>query len=233
MTQAFRNSRSFDLVDDLLLLLLDEHSGRWRIHPDNADRALCAAALIDLVLNRKVGLADAGRGGSDRLTALDGIPTGRPAADALIALLGRRPLSIRRTIELPAARVRRCVTSELVARGVLQRRRRFRVLPSIAHRCIDPAHLRRLSNQLRTALHSDPPLDRHVVLIVLLYAADAGAAVLGDWDRSDEARAAELAAGLWARPEGRELAHIVHALQLAVAVTNAAVLTGAHCPTFG
>src|SRR3712207_4998999 len=111
------------LAEDLLLLLLDDASGRPVVDGTALDNALAGAILIELVQGGRVseaGPADDAKDG--RLLVRSAVPTGDPVVDdALARLDAKDPVKGQRAVEIIAKKLRGTLLEQLAGRGVLRR----------------------------------------------------------------------------------------------------------------
>ena len=209
------------IVEDLLLCLTGDDTGRLLVSGPEADVGLGGALLVELALRERVTVTP-GRAG--RLTVLDAGPTGEPLLDDALATLtakeGRRPQS---AVTALGRGTRERVYARLVEAGILDadERRLLGLFPSRSWPTAQPAHEEsvraRLAQALGTGTTDDPRL---AALVSLLLAVGALHKVLspeslGLTRRELTARGRGIAEGEWAGRAVRE----------AIAGANAAIMT--------
>ena len=145
------------LAEELALLLLDDDSGDWLVHPAPVRRAVRIALVVELLGRRRLALEESGELSSDLPATTGGDPLLERVAAAVV---GQRPQQLRR----PPRREVREVLSRLRDQGALRRGRvrRGRHLPGPASR---EGSLR---DRLLRVLREDRLADRHTALLVAL-----------------------------------------------------------------
>lgn len=205
------------LAQDLLLLLLDDESGKIPASLVAVDKGLAGAVLVELAM---LGVADvAGEGDAvkpGRIVVRDGPGAEHPVLLAALGTLrekeGRKPDQVLGTL---AKGLRDRLVDGLVADGVL-RREKHKVLglfPTRRLPAADPAHQAKVRADIRAVLLGDrEPDQRTGPLIGLLSALDAVTKVVDVPDkRTANKRAKEIAKGQWAAAAVRKAVAAVHA----------------------
>jgi hypothetical protein len=215
------------LAEDLLLLLLDDSSGRPVTDGTKLDHALAGAVLLELTLRGKVDVAAPGEDvRKGRLVVRDESPTGEPILDHGLSIVddreGSKPANVLGKL---AKGLRERLLAGLADRGVI-RQEKGRVLgifPTTRWPAEDSTHensLRAtLSGVLVQGLTPDP---RTGALVSLLAAIDVVPKVVDAPDRKAvRRRAKEISEGAWA----------AEAVKKAVAAVNAATMAAVTAAT--
>ena len=192
------------LAEDLLLLFLDDETGKLEGWAAYADTALGGALLVELATSGAVEIRT-GQGplGGDRVVTTQ---TADPQDELLITALGMIQEKERRSTEVVnrlAKGVRDDLCERLAARGILQRQegRILGIFPRTTWPMADSRH----EEQVRTRLHDAlvrqmDPDERTAALVALLHAAGFAHRVVRDEAlpaRAIKQRAKEIADGNW------------------------------------
>jgi hypothetical protein len=221
------------LAEDLLLLLLDDSTGKPVTDGTRIDHALAGAVLLELALSRRVDIAEANQAEvkKGRLVYLDPSPTGESVLDDALASLadkhGKKPEN---TLGPLGKGLRTRLLDNLAVRGILRRDegRILGIFPTTRWPADDSRH----EHALRAKLHDVlvvglTPDDRTGALISLLSAIDCLPKVVDAPNRRAlKRRGKEVAEGAWA----------AEAVRRAVAAVNAAAtaaITAATVSTYG
>lgn len=217
------------LAEELLLLLLDDDTGRIRVSA--ADKGLAGAVLIELALLERMAVAakdDTVRAG--RLVLRPGPAPAHPvlvdALDVLSTREGRKPDHVLDTL---AKGLRERLVDGLLEAGIL-RRERHKVLglfPTERLPAQDTAHETMVRQRVLAALDGGRPDERVAALTALLSALDAVTTVFDVPDkRFARRRAKEIAEGQWAAAAVRRAVEDVYAVTIAAvtAATTAATV---------
>lgn len=208
------------LPEDLMLLFINEQSGKLLADSSSVENALAGAVLIELVNSGRVAFEPNGK----KLQVAD--PT--PLRDALLQeSLSRfdRPMKPQRAVERLRKKLRDNVIARLVDRGVIrvETKKVFGIFPTKSYMITNEAvvgEVRRVVGDV--ALGYRGPDARSGALITLLHAVKATHKVFKGDKREITKRAKEIAAGNWA---GEAVRRAVEAIQ--VAVTGAAAAAAA------
>ncbi|SDS95030.1 GOLPH3/VPS74 family protein [Actinopolymorpha singaporensis] len=215
------------LAEDLLLLLVDDSTGRPVTDGTKLDHALAGAVLLELTLRGKVDVAGPGEDvRKGRLVVRDESPTGEPVLDQGLSILdareGSKPANVLGRL---AKGLRDRLLAGLADRGVL-RQEKGRVLgifPTTRWPAEDSSH----ENSLRVTLsdvlvQGRTPDARTGALVSLLAAIDVVPKVVDAPDRrAVRRRAREISEGAWA----------ADAVKKAVAAVNAATMAAVSAAT--
>ncbi|HEX6343407.1 GOLPH3/VPS74 family protein [Umezawaea sp.] len=205
------------LAEDLLLLLLDDDTGRLITDGTSTDHALAGAVLVDLVNAGRV----AEEGG--KLHVMDTALLDEPVLEAGLARLAEKaPAKPQRAVEVMTKNVRETVLEALAGRGLI-RQDKDRVLGLFPRRtwpAVDSAHEDSVRADLTAALvGGERATERAGALIALLHAIGVVPKVVQGDRKALKARAGEISEGDWS---GVAVRRAVRAVQ--AAVTAAAVV---------
>jgi hypothetical protein len=203
------------IAEELLLLCLDEESGRGRLGRDRLEPALAGALIAELALRERVGVTAPGSGWSAwkrrRVTVIDLTPTDDVELDrALEAVAAAEGRPVRDLVSSGSSRrlskgLRDRLLERLTAAGVLDERA-GKVLGFLP-RTTWPARDRSAEDEVRRRLHAAlvaglTPSERTVTLVALLQVTGALTKVLEVDDRKAlKARAKALTEGDWVAQE--------------------------------
>lgn len=211
------------LAEDLLLLALDDESGKAIVDGVTLPRALAGAVLLELALDNVVVLDEEGaRGKKGRVVVGDTAPTDPVLADAVARLDGRKPMKPTAAIEKLSKNIQDIVVARVVANGWV-REERGKVLglfPTRRWPAVDESHERQVRAELRSVLADGlTPSPRTAALISLLSATKMAPKIFADADKKQiTKRAKEIAEGEWA---GKAVRQAVDAVNTAVIVAVA------------
>jgi Golgi phosphoprotein 3 (GPP34) len=219
------------IADDLLLLLLDDQTGKPRIDRTRLDYALAGAVLLELALDHRI---DVLRGPHRRAAVVVGIDSHRiddEILDEALLQAGERPRRADRLVPVVSKGLRRRLLARAQRNGHLRRehRRILGLLPVERWRAVDPTRAQELSRRLRSVLVDGAPPDlRGTALITLLASVDAASQVVGSLQPAEReaarSNARRIGQGAWAAEAVRRA---VEAVQTAVAAgTVGAVVAG-------
>jgi hypothetical protein len=210
------------LVEDLLLLLMDNATGKAVLDRTRLERALAGAVLVELAMAER--LAPAPPGGDvkpGRIVVRDAAPLGDGLLDEALARLAGKPSRPARAVEKLVKGLRQAVLTRLVEAGLVreEHRRVLGVFPTTAWPALRPEHEARVRSALRAVLVDGVAPDaRTAALVALLTAVDAVPKVLPVADRRALVRRARaVAQGDWA---GRAVREAVDAINAAVVVVT-------------
>jgi Golgi phosphoprotein 3 GPP34 len=191
----------FSLAEDLLLLLLDDESGKSVVDGSRRDHAIAGAVLVDLARLGRVSPAEAGDDAKKGYAVVRGSgTTGDPVLDAALAKLAEKPVKMDRAVELFAKNSTDAVLDRLVERGLVRREEtKLLGFKRKSWPAVDVEHEGEVRRQIDAAvLRGEQPDERTGCLITLLHVTDAITKVV-DGDKSKvKARAKEIAESDWA-----------------------------------
>jgi hypothetical protein len=218
------------IAEDVLLLLLDERSGKVR-DGEHLDVVLGGAVLAELALARAVTVPDRAWFFHRRVAETGDNCTDDEILQAAVELVGRQTMSAPDLVKALGKAHRAAIFARLLERGlVTAREERFLgVIRRTRFPAADRAQVHVLRMELESALlHGQQPTARTAAVIGVLSAIDALPRVIDRRGRSKNdirRRAREIAAGDWAAESVRDA---VRAAQAAIiAATTAAAAAGA------
>lgn len=198
------------IAEELLLLSLDNKTGRAAVGTEKLDPALGAAVLVELALAERITVAgDAeGRRQRGRVSVTFTTPTDHPVLDDALTYVqaheGKKMASLIRPMAWqPMFKgLRPLLLNRLAAAGVLseQQGRALGIFPLTTWPTVDDTPENAIRARIRSALvDGTTPTERTVALIALLHATGQVARTLPDQDKKTvQRRAKELAQGDWA-----------------------------------
>lgn len=221
------------LAEDILLLLLDDASGKPPVDGTRLDRVLAGGLLLELALaGRVTPAAEGAEAKPGRLVVRDGAPTGDELLDRTLHRLAEgRAVKPARAVEQLTKGLRSELLTRLAGQGLLreERGRILGIFPTTTWPAIDTARETGLRAELSEVLLSGvEPTQRTAALVSLLSAVDAGAKVVAAADRrAVKRRAREIAEGEWAGAAVRKAVDAVNAAVVVAAVVASTAATTA------
>lgn len=216
------------IAEDLLLLLLNDQTGKALVDSTSLDRVLAGGLLVELALTGQIAPAAEGEAVKKGRLVVRDAATSDEMLDRTLTRLATKPVKPERAVEQLTKGLRKELLTRLAGAGLLreQRGRALGIFPTTSWPAIDVTHETQLRAELTEVLEADrPPSERTAALVSLLAAVDAAAKVIGATDkRAVKRRAKELAAGEWA---GAAVKRAVDSVNAAVAVAVVASTTGA------
>ena len=211
------------IADDLLLILLDDDTGRPRVDATRLDYALAGAVLLELAVDGRIDVLP-GRPRKAPVVVVNPQATEDELLDGALRQVGERRRAAPKLVPVLSKGLRR----RLIARGERSGRlrgERTRILGLIPVERFPAADTRRRSEVLQrlhaVLLGGASPDPRTSALIAVLAAVGAADMVVGPLPRGErkavKRRASEISEGAWA----------ADAVQKAVAAVQAAVAAGA------
>lgn len=222
------------LAEDVLLLLLDDASGKARVDRTRLDLALAGGVLLDLTTLGRVDVAAEGEQvKAGRLVVRDTSTTGDEVLDEGLRRIGAmRPKKAEGALPALAKGLRQNLLDRFVERGIVRadEGRVLGIFPTHSWPAIESDHERQVRAALRDVLVvGRTPLPREAALVSLLQAIDQVPKVLGDVGmaaRDLRRRAKEISEGGFADVAVRKAVDAVNAA-MTVAVMTAVVAGGA------
>ena len=214
------------LAEDLLLLLLDDASGKPVVDGTRLPRVLAGAVLLELALGDVVTPAEPGEDvKKGRLVVRDGAWPQDPLLAEAVDLIGTsKPLKPEAAIEKLTKNLREELAERIVAAGWVREEKGkvLGIFPTTRWPEVDGSHERTVRNELGAALLDGvTPTPRTAALVSLLSAVDAAPKLFPDADRrAVKKRAKDIAEGDWA---GK-------AVRASVDAVNAAIIVAATVP---
>ncbi|MBA8958897.1 hypothetical protein JOJ86_002188 [Rhodococcus percolatus] len=219
------------LAEDLLLLLLDDTSGKPVVDGTRMPRVLAGAVLLELALGDVVTPAEPGEDvKKGRLVARDGARPQDPLLARAVDLIGTsKPMKPEAAIEKLAKNLRDELAKRIVGTGWVREEKGkvLGIFPTTRWPGVDGSHERALRSELSAALlDGATPTPRTAALVSLLSAVDAAPKLFPDADRrAVKKRAREIAEGDWAGKAVRTSVEAVNAA-IVVAATVPAIVAG-------
>lgn len=226
------------LAEELLLLLLDDETGRMSgTSAMSVDTAIGGAVLIDLTLAGRIGV-EAREPGSkpDRLAVLSTVPTGDPLLDEVLARLTEKDGTVASNAVHSAYRgARKALTERLIDAGILgeERRRVLGIFPSRTLPPADPEPERALRARVDNVIAGRAPVDERTGALLALLSSSG--LLLEAFPQPDRAagkefrrRVDQVATGTWATAATKEVADSARMLATVImpAVIVPAVISG-------
>lgn len=217
------------IAEDLLLLHLDDSSGRPVTDSTKLNHALAGALLVELSLQGRVDIAGPGEEvGKGRLVVRDRTPLGNAVLDDALSLLdtreGAKPGNVLGKL---TKGLRERLLNNLAAQGVLREEKAkvLGVFPTTRWPAGDSSHEDALRSRLSGVLVQGLTPDAHTgALISLLSAIDtAPKVVAADDKRAVRRRAKEISQGTWAADAVKKAVDAVNASVMA-SITAATVV---------
>lgn len=216
------------IAEDLLLLLLDDDTGKVVGDSSKLDTALAGAVLLELARAGRVEVGEPGRWSSTGpIVVVDPAPLGDPVLDAALEEAGakqdRKPADL---ISVIQKGLRDTLTERLAERGILRREdgKILRIFSTTSWPAEDSRHEDAVREELHGVLVTGlTPDARTLALVGLLAALDAAPTALQVTDRDTKksvtARAEQLREKSWADDAvGKALSDIDAAVMAAVMV---------------
>ena len=212
------------IAEDLLLLLIDDATGKLVLDRTRLERALAGAVLVELAMAERLAPApQTGPVKAGRIVVLDRRPTGDGLLDEALARLADKPHRPARAVEKLVKGLRQAVLTRLVDAGFVreEHRRTMGVFPTTAWPAVRAEHEAELRSRLLAVLVEGRSPDARIAAVVaLLTAVDAVPKVLPVADRKALVRRARaVAEGNWAARAVREAVDAVNAA-VVVAATS-------------
>jgi hypothetical protein len=205
------------LAEDLLLLLLDDTTGKPQVNSVSLDYALAGAVLAELAMAGRIEVAStAGFFGGDKVGVVNAAPTGDDIADAALQLAGVKPRGAERLVPKLSKGLRKQLLERLEQRGILHREsaRVLGIFPRDRWPTEDASEERALRQRLHDVLVVGMTPDERTAAIAAMLAAVDQAHKLFDADRVErkavKARAKSLAEGNWTAAAVRKAVQAAH-----------------------
>ena len=206
------------LAEDLLLLLLDDTTGKPQVNSVSLDYALAGAVLAELAMAGRIEVVSTGGFfGGRKVSVVNAAPTGDDIADAALQLAGVKPRGAERLVPKLSKGLRKQLLERLEQRGILHRES-ARVLGIFPRDRWPTADVSSEERALRQRLHDVlvvgmTPDERTAAIAAMLAAVDQ-AHKLFDADRVErkavKARAKSLAEGNWTAAAVRKAVQAAH-----------------------
>lgn len=214
------------IAEEFLLLSLREQDGKPLIGNTEATAALSGALLTDLVIARRVDLAD------DHIRCVNRSPVGHPELDAVLARIAAetKPRKVQWWVaKLRSDQTRKRILGGLAHRGVLRVEtvKVFGIFPTTRFPQQNPEAERLVLARLYAAIGGARPDERTACLFALVHACKLDGKLFPNVGKVLlDHRAAEMAEGEWAAAAVRKvIAQIQSATAAVIATTAAATAT--------
>jgi len=227
--RVFGYCRRMLIAEDVLLLLVDDRTGRFLVDSTRLDNVLAGAVLVELATIERLGFPPEGSGvRRGRMVVVNPTPPGDPVLDrALATVAASRPAKPEKLIAKLRKRLRATLLERLTAAGALRRstRRVLGILPRTIWPAGDSSHKRELRARLQDVLVAGATPDgRTAALVSLLAAVNAAHKVVDGNKKAVRARAKDIAAGDWA---GAAVKKAIDAVNASIAIVIAVGAAGA------
>jgi hypothetical protein len=219
------------IAEDLLLLLLDDETGRLT-QTTYLDQLLGGAALIELATRGMIEVRkdDPSRWARAKVHPVAGVdPPEEPLLERKLALVAEKERTAQDLVGRLGKGMRQELLEDLAERGVVRRdhERVFGLFSVDRWPAVDSAHEARVRELLSSALlHGTTPDQRSAALISLLAAVDHAHKVIethGVPAKEIRKRAKQIAEGEWAAKAVRDAVQAVQSAMVAVLVTTTVV----------
>ena len=211
------------IAEDVLLLLVDDATGRFLVDSTKLDNVLAGAVLVELATTERLGFASEGtRFKRGRMVVVNSAPSGDLVLDrALASVAASRPAKPEQLVAKVRKRLRATLLERLTATGVLRRstRKVLGVLPRTTWPAVDSSHKRELRDRLQNVLVvGATPDSRTAALVSLLAAVNAAHKLVNGDKKAIRARAKDIAAGDWAGPAVKKAVEAVNASVIVIVI---------------
>ena len=215
------------IAEDVLLLLVDDATGRFLVDSTKLDNVLAGAVLVELATTERLGFASEGtRFKRGRMVVVNSAPSGDLVLDrALASVAASRPAKPEQLVAKVRKRLRATLLERLTATGVLRRstRKVLGVLPRTTWPAVDSSHKRELRDRLQNVLVlGATPDSRTAALVSLLAAVNAAHKLVNGDKKAIRARAKDIAAGDWAGPAVKKAVEAVNASVIVIVIAAGA-----------
>ncbi|MFW0871658.1 GOLPH3/VPS74 family protein [Rhodococcoides corynebacterioides] len=218
------------IAEDLLLLLLDDGSGKPVVDSTKLPRAVAGAVILELAMSGVVTVAQDGEDVKKGRLAVRGPRPDEPILQEAVAAIdgAKRPMTPKSAVEKLHKAMHEKVLARVIDRGFVdeQKGRVLGLFPTTSWPARDTAHEARVRETLQWVLvDGRDPDARTCALVALLSSIDAVPKVFPGADkRSIKKRAAEIAEGQWASEAVRRAVEDVWSA-VAVAVMVPTIVT--------
>ncbi|WP_415973142.1 GOLPH3/VPS74 family protein [Rhodococcus sp. 077-4] len=219
------------IAEDLLLLLLDDHSGKPLADSTKLPRVLAGALVVELAMGGSLRITGPGEQVKKDHVAI----SGNPPADALLRrvfdLVGTasRPMKPQKVIEKSQKNLAKELAARLAAQGFVTERhdKVLGLFPTTAWPARDTSREKALRDALRSTLvDGTTPQPQTAALISLISAVDLTHKVIVDADKKFlKQRAKQIAEGEWAGAAVRKAVSDVNTAVMAAVMVPVIVST--------
>ncbi|MFK3983891.1 GPP34 family phosphoprotein [Micromonospora sp. NPDC050397] len=203
------------LAEDLVLLLLDDTSGRSTVDLGRRHRAVGSAVLLELVRAGRVTIVSAPDVAEARVHVTDNSPTGDQILDVALGKLAPKPLKVGWAAENLGHDCWLPLLDLLAADGAvrLEQQRVLGVIRTRTWPAVDGTRETLVRDAIAAALRGAKPDEETATLITILHGVGA---VPGVADRPTRGRAEEIARAGWAAGPLRDAFHGLDPAQIFV-----------------
>lgn len=219
------------IAEDLLLLLLDDHSGKPLADSTKLPRVLAGALVVELAMGGSLRITGPG----EQVKKDHVVVAGNPPADALLRRVfdlvatASRPMKPQKVIEKSQKNLAKELAARLVAQGFVFERhdRVLGLFPTTTWPARDVSREKALRDVLRSTLvDGTTPQPQTAALISLISAIDLTHKVIVDADKKFlKQRAKQIAEGEWAGAAVRKAVSDVNTAVMAAVMVPVIVST--------
>lgn len=219
------------IAEDLLLLLLDDDSGKPLADSTKLPRVLAGALVVELAMNGSLRITGPG----EQIKKDSVVVAGAPPADVLLRRVfdlvasASRPMKPQKVIEKSQKNLSKELVGRLVAQGFVTENKDkvLGLFPTTTWPARDTSHEKVLRDSLRSALvDGTTPSPHTAALISLISAVDLTHKVIVDADKKLlKQRAKQIAEGEWAGAAVRKAVSDVNAAVMAAVMVPVIVST--------
>lgn len=215
------------IAEDLLLLLLDDETGKIAAS-DRLTPALGGALLLDLALAERVEVGEKSSRWHPAKVEVIGTPTGEPMLDQALSLAAEKPRTAQDLVSRLGKGAKEQLIEQLSSRGMIERRddKVLGIFPRTTWPAADSSHEASVRALLQGALVQGlTPDTRTSALIALLSAIDRAHKMVHPGDMSSKqvkARATSIAEGAWAAKAVKDAVVAAQAAVTAAIVASSA-----------
>lgn len=201
------------LAEDLVLLLLDDESGKSTVDLGRRYRGVGSAVLVDLVRAGRVSIPATADAREARVVVDNASATGDPALDTGLAKLGDKPQKVGWAAENLGHVCWQPLLERLAADGAVRHaeNRVLGLVKTTSWPSADGTREQGIRAGIAAALGGAQPDEETAVLITILHGIGA---VPGADDEATKARAAEIARTAWSAGPLRDAFHGLDTAQL-------------------
>ena len=219
------------IAEDLLLLLLDDHSGKPLADSTKLPRVLAGALVVELAMSGSLRITGPGEQIKKDHIAIAGNPPVDPLLRRVFDLVATssRPMKPQKVIEKSQKNLAKELAARLVTQGFVTERqdKGWGLVPTTTWPARDTSREKVLRDALRSALvDGTTPTPHSAALISLISAVDLTHKVIVDADKKLlKTRAKQIAEGEWAGAAVRKAVSDVNAAVMAAVMVPVIVST--------
>ncbi|MFD9703034.1 GPP34 family phosphoprotein [Lentzea sp. NPDC059081] len=212
------------LHEELMLLFINQQTGKLHVDSTSAENALAGAVLVELVNSGRVAFEPDGK----KLRVVDPTPLKNPLLQESVSRIDK-PMKPQKAVERLRKRVRDNVTAELEARGAVrvEQRKKLGIFPCRSYAITDERTNDEVHKSVGEVVRGYRGADaRTGSLITLLHAANGVHRVFEGDKRELKKRAKDIADGNWAGDAVRKAIQAIQAGVMAATTAAAAASSG-------